>query len=412
MKNSIIYEIFVRNHSKEGSFSQIKKDIPRIKKMGVDIVWLMPIHPIGVIDRKGAEGSPYSIRDYNVIDESLGDEKSLKELITTVHDHNMKIIIDVVYNHTSKDSSLIKSHPEWFLKDSSGNIIQKWPEWSDITDLDFKNIPLWENLIDSLRKWRSLGIDGFRCDVASLVPLKFWLKAKESLPEDTIWLAESTHRSFLKIHRRNGYIGESDAELHQAFQITYEYDGFEYLEKSNFSKKGIEQYINHLDIQETMLPRGALKLRFIENHDQPRAASRFKNKEQLLAWTHLYLLLDGVPLIYAGQEYGISHLPNLFEKDVIPWESGDHDFNHKFLEIIKLSKGVKKDCTHCDAEYIDDSVVKIKWTGAKVVHEFIINLSEKQQLFSSPLKLTDSRKLESVDPFSVTSAVSTSKKTF
>ena len=183
LRNAVIYEIYVRNHSDEGTFSGVTRDLDRIRSMGVDIIWLMPIHPIGKVSKKGSLGCPYSISDYRSVNPEYGSLNDFKRLIDKTHELGMKLIIDVVYNHTSHDSILVKEHPEFFQHNPSGQPITTVPEWSDVIDLKHPDPELTTYLIDSLKYWASMGVDGFRCDVASLVPVEFWQKARRELQE-------------------------------------------------------------------------------------------------------------------------------------------------------------------------------------------------------------------------------------
>lgn len=172
LRNEIIYCIYVRNHTPEGTFAAIMPDLQRIKGLGVDIIWFMPIHPIGETKRKGVEGSPYTIKDYRAVNLAYGTIDDFKALVAAIHDLGMKVMLDVVYNHTSPDSWLAGQHPEWFYRRPNGEMGNKVGEWYDIVDLDYSHPELWDYQIETLKQWAAI-VDGFRCDVASLVPLDF-----------------------------------------------------------------------------------------------------------------------------------------------------------------------------------------------------------------------------------------------
>ena len=165
-----IYSIFVRNHG--GKFAVIEKDIPRIKALGVDMIWLLPIHPIGKKQRKGRLGSPYAIADYRSVNPEYGSMEDFRHFADVVHASGMKLMIDVVYNHTSPDSWLAQHHPEWFYHKPDGSFGNRIGDWSDIIDLDYSQPGLWDYQIETLKMWAEV-VDGFRCDVAPLVPLSF-----------------------------------------------------------------------------------------------------------------------------------------------------------------------------------------------------------------------------------------------
>jgi len=183
LRNKVIYQVFPRQYSKENNFQGVIKDLKRIKELGTDIVYLLPIHPIGVKNKKGSLGCPYSIQDYRKICRDLGTFSDFEELINRTHELGMKLIIDVVFNHTSRDSRLLNEHPEYFYKNESGEFANRVGDWWDVTDLDYSNKDLWNELIDTLGFYARLGVDGFRCDVATLVPLEFWVEARKALEE-------------------------------------------------------------------------------------------------------------------------------------------------------------------------------------------------------------------------------------
>lgn len=379
LKNAVIYEVYLPGYSREGNFEALYNDLERVKELGIDIIWLMPIHPIGKEGRKGTYGSPYAIKDYRAINPLLGDEKGFKELIDKVHIMGMKIIIDVVYNHTSRDSLILEQHPEWFLKDENGNVTRKFEDWSDVYDLDYDNEDLWSYQIETLRKWADMGIDGFRCDVAPLVPIDFWIKAREVLNKDRelIWLAESVHKRFVKHIRDKGFIAHSDTELHQAFDLTYDYDGFEYLQDYFKGEAEIRDYLNYLFVQETLYPANAVKLRFLENHDVNRIAEIITDINSMKNWVVFYMLLPGATLVYPGQEINVSNSMDFFEKESIDWENGNMEFYEFFRKALSISKDIKEQCTKFCIKEIIKGVVEIRWKCKDNEYISIINLENK-----------------------------------
>ena len=178
-RNLVIYEIYVRNHGAHGNFNDIETDLPRLHTLGVDVLWFMPIHPIGELNKKGSLGCPYSVRDYRQVNPEYGTKEDFRQLVWQVHEHGMKVMIDVVFNHTSHDSVLADEHPEYFYQGENGELITNEPEWSDVIDLRHPNKDLNEYLIETLEEWVDLGVDGFRCDVAARIPLEFWRKARK-----------------------------------------------------------------------------------------------------------------------------------------------------------------------------------------------------------------------------------------
>ncbi len=379
LKHAVIYEIYVPGHSDSGNFEGVTEDLERIKDLGADIIWLMPIHPIGEEGRKGSLGSPYAIKDYRGINPLLGDEASLKKLIEKTHDLEMKIIIDVVYNHTAKDSTLVYEHPEWFLKDYNGHLSRKVDDWSDIYDLDYSNLDLWDYQIETLGIWLGMGIDGFRCDVAALIPIEFWNKARAVLNRDreVIWLAESVHKGFVKYLRDRGFTAHSDPELHQAFDLTYDYDGFEYLENCFQSRGELKEYLKYLYLQETLYPKEAIKLRFLENHDNERIGAIISDPNILKNWVVFYSLLPGAFLVWAGQEILTRKRTDFFEKEILNWENGDYEFYEFYKKVIQVAKKIKQKCNRFGIEELKPGIVKINWCGVNEEYGTVLNLNLK-----------------------------------
>lgn len=341
LRNSVIYSVYVRNYGENGTFKDVEEDLERIEKIGIDIIWLMPIHPIGVKNKKGSLGCPYAIKNYREVNPEYGTLEDFKSLINSIHSLGMKCIIDVVYHHTSPDSYLLEAFPEYFYRKSNGSLGNKVGDWTDIIDLDYRNKELWDYLIESLKYWVSLGVDGFRCDVASLIPLEFWIKSREEVSKinkNTIWLAESVHHSFLREIRKAGFIAHSDGELYEAFDICYDYDVNEefiaYLDR----RGTLESYIEKVRQQEVIYPENYIKLRFLENHDQPRIASKVKDFELLKVWTGLLYFQKGTTLIYNGQESLESHTPSLFDIDKINLKNQ----NQKLVELMKKLYEIKQ----------------------------------------------------------------------
>lgn len=324
LRKKVIYSIYIRNHTAEGTFKSIVPDLDRIKSLGVDIIWFLPIHPIGKEDRKGTLGCPYSIKDYRAVNPEYGTMENFRELVTEIHNRDMKCMIDVVYNHTSADSVLTQEHPEWFYHNEDGEIIPRIADWSDVRDLNYDNPELWDYQIETLKSWAEF-VDGFRCDVASIVPVGFWQKARaevEKIKPDFMWLAETVDPEFIIFLRSMGYHGSSDSEVYNAFDITYDYDikrfYFDYIE----GKITLKEYIYELNRQEWTYPDNYIKLRCLENHDIPRAAHNFPNGDVLANRTAFMYFQKGTALLYGGQETADTNSPSLFDVDKVNWNTG------------------------------------------------------------------------------------------
>ena len=338
LRNKLIYQVYVRNHTAEGTFRAIEPDLPRIRALGTDIVYLMPIHPIGVAGKKGSLGCPYANRDYRSVNPAYGTMEDFLHFVDAVHENGMQCMIDVVYNHTSPDSTLRYEHPEFFYHASDGSFGNRFGDWADVIDLDYSNRALWDYQIESLKQWAAV-VDGFRCDVASLVPLEFWQEARAACAQvkpDLIWLGETVHKSFQLEARRQGMEAiYSDAEGYAAFDIEYGYEIRELLDDYWAGKRSLHEWVEALNLQECMYPANYIKLRCLENHDQPRIAGRISDPIALSNWHALMFMLKGTPMIYSGEEFCDANQPSLFDIDPVNWSGRDISDELRVLAALK-----------------------------------------------------------------------------
>lgn len=343
LQTQVIYSVYVRNHTPEGTFRAVIPDLDRIRALGTDIIWFLPIHPIGVEGKKGTLGCPYANRDYRSVNPAYGTMDDFKALVQEIHARGMKCMIDVVYNHTSPDSTLYREHPDFFYHGADGKPGNKMGDWSDVIDLDYHNPDLWAYQIESLKFWAGI-VDGFRCDVASFVPLAFWKAARKAVSAvnpEAIWLAETVHQSFGCLARYKGVRSELDYDMYEAFDMEYEYDIREAFDKYLQGKIVLSHYLDMLNFQEAIYPANYNKLRFLENHDQPRICSYVTDEQALRNYTAMLYFLKGTTLLYAGQEFENDHLPSLFEKEPIDRHTGkDLTPLLKALASIKRALGV------------------------------------------------------------------------
>ena len=386
LRQSVIYQVYNRNHNESGTFRELIGDLKRIKQLGVDILYLLPIHPIGKKDKKGSLGCPYSIQDYREVNPEYGTLEDFKDLIKATHEHGMKLMIDVVYNHTSRDSVLLKTHPEWFYKNDEGEFANRIGDWSDVTDLDYtKDVALWDELIDILKYWAALGVDGYRCDVASFIPIKFWIKARSEVAKinpDFIWLAESVDGGFIKGVRSLGYEVCSDSELYQAFDICYDYDVYCYFKDYLLGKSSLAEYVKRVQLQEYIYPGNYVKLRCLENHDQTRIASLVQSKEQLNMWTAFNYLQKGATMIYAGQEAGCQHQPSLFDVDKVDWSQ----YNEAGMaDLMKQLAIIKKDPVMSEGYY----EIELGTVSDTVYLSYESSVKQRLAIFNFSLKVGD-----------------------
>jgi cyclomaltodextrinase / maltogenic alpha-amylase / neopullulanase len=314
LREGVIYEVFPRNFSAKGDFNGITAKLDELKDLGVNILWLMPIHPLGEKMKKGTIGSPYAIRDYYAINPDYGTEADLKRLVAEAHKRGMKVIIDVVANHTAWDSVMME-HPEFYKQDASGKIIPPVPSWTDVAGLNYENPKLREYMIAMLKHWidpATFDLDGFRCDVAYEVPTSFWEEARTHLVKvkpDIMMLAEASKPELLV----------------KAFDADYSWPLHAALNNVLLNGAPASDLRRSWEESRAQFPRGALHLRFSDNHDEPRAVARFGIKGSLAAAV-LMFSLDGVPLLYNGMEVGDateSGDPALFEKVPIFWHPKD-----------------------------------------------------------------------------------------
>jgi cyclomaltodextrinase len=326
VRDGVIYEIYPRAFSAAGDFNGITSQLDRLKDLGVTILWLMPIHPIGQEKKKGTIGSPYAVRDYYGINPDYGTKADLQRLIAEAHRRGMKVVIDIVANHTSWDSALMK-HPEFYKKDAKGNITYPY-NWFDIAALNYNNQELRRYMTDVLVYWlRDFDLDGFRCDVAGEIPTDFWENARtelEKIKPDILMLAEA-HKAELLV---KAFDLDYSWPLHSAMTEVLHGHG-----RASDLRAAWESEVKEW-------PRGALHMRFSDNHDERRAIARF-GEPGALAASALAFTLDGVPMLYNGMEVGDtteSGAPALFEKLPVFWPIAERrpEFPRFYKQLIAL----------------------------------------------------------------------------
>ena len=358
LRNQVIYQVYPRQYSKEGTFEALRKDLDRIVDLGISILYLLPIHPIGHVGRKGVDGCPYSISDYYGIAEELGTMDDFDRLVKDAHEKGLKVMLDIVFNHTSRDSKLTIEHPEWFYKNDDGGFANRIGDWSDVTDLTYKDPKQWTYLIDNLVFWAKK-VDGFRCDVAPMVPLKFWQEAREAVEKVSkghVWLTESVHPHFIQYIRSLGHDAHSDGEMYQAFDIGYDYDIDDFYEGYLKGENSLSSYLDAVEKQDFMYPKNYIKLRAFENHDKSRLRAKVKDEDMFKNMLAMSFFFKGTPMLYNGVEAMSTKHLTLFDKDPIDWD--EHQDITSFLkQLITLKKHPLNRDGHFKVHYKDGGAV-------------------------------------------------------
>ncbi len=323
-KSAVIYELNIRQFSEKGDFNSIISHLDRLKEMGVDIIWFMPVHPIGEKNRKGGLGSYYSVKDYTAVNPNYGTLSDFKNLVDEIHKRDMFVLIDWVANHTAWDNPWVEAHPDWYSKDSAGQMIPPiGTDWSDVVDLNYDNPEMRAAMIEALQFWvQECEIDGYRCDVADWVPEDFWSAARaalDSINPDIFMLAEA-----------------ENPKLHPAFDMTY---GWEMHHISNEIAKGKMNFdsLHHYMIKEdSNFSKAAYRMYFTSNHDEnswngtvfERYGENYKN------WAVVMATIDGMPLLYSGQESKMNERLKFFVKDTIVWN--DYPLEDFYSDLYTL----------------------------------------------------------------------------
>jgi glycosidase len=327
-ENAVIYEVNIRQYTEEGTFKAFTAHLPRLQKLGVDIVWLMPVHPVGEKNRKGSLGSYYSVRDYHAVNPEYGTMDELKELVAEAHEQGMHVLLDWVANHTAWDNPLIYDHPEWYEKDSAGNIFSPF-DWTDVAQLDYDNDSLRMYMTDALKFWvREADIDGYRCDVAGMVPCDFWNDVRASLDsiKPVFMLAEDEANTCL---------------TETAFDMNYAWELHHILNEVAKKEMTVQDIKDYFMRQDSTYDPDIYRMNFITNHDENSwngtEFERMGDAVEVMAL--LTFTVPGMPLLYSGQEIGMKKRLEFFEKDAIEWKESEWEkIYQKFIKLKKSNK--------------------------------------------------------------------------
>ena len=325
-KNATIYQINTRQFTPEGTFRAAELQLPRLRDLGVGIVWLMPIHPIGEVNRKGTLGSPYSVKDYYGVNPEFGTLDDLKTFVRAAHDLGLRVILDWVANHSAWDCNLTTEHPEWYTRDWKGDFSPTvWWDWADIIDLDFDQPGLRQYMTEAMVWWvREVDVDGFRCDVAGFVPTDFWDTARREMEavKPVFMLAEWEAR-----------------DLHTAaFDMTYAWHWNDVVHKIAVGQADVNALRVYYSWNEKAYPRDIMRMLFVSNHDKNAwEGTEFEQfGEALEAAIVLSVVSEGMPLIYNGQEAGNERRLAFFERDPIDWRP--HPLGDLYARLFALKR--------------------------------------------------------------------------
>lgn len=370
-KNATIYEVNIRQFTPEGTFKAFENHLPRLKKMGIDIIWLMPIHPIGVEKRKGTLGSYYSVKDYYGINPEFGNKQDFKHLVDKIHQMGMYVIVDWVANHSAWDNPIAKEHPDWYTKTEEGNFQPTpWYDWDDVIDFDYENPELRKYMTEALVYWvKDFNIDGYRCDTAGFLPTDFWDNAREEMDavKPVFMLAEWESRD---LHKK-------------AFDMTYSWTLFDKMTAVTRDKKSIAGLVEYMAHDVSTFPRDGYRMVFTDNHDMNSwNGNMFANFGDGLEASMVFCgIVNGMPLVYGGQEAGLNRSLKFFDKDLIDWSKMPYEnlyqklfdlkhknqalwngknggvmvriFNDKLDQVISFSRTKSNDKVICIINYSD-----------------------------------------------------------
>jgi cyclomaltodextrinase len=334
LQDAVIYEIFPRAFSRQGTLAGITEQLDTLHELGVNVLWLMPISPTGKEKRLGRLGSPYSIKDYYAIDPDLGTKADLTALVQAAHQRKMRVILDMVPDHTSWDS-VMRAHPNFYQHDSAGKIISPHG-WSDVAGLNYGDPALRRYMDDMFLYWlKAFHVDGFRCDAAGMVPTSFWDELRTQIKRenpDVLLLAEA-----------------SKPELMQhAFDLDYAWPLLATFSKVIDEGAPATAIRDTLDTQDAVFPQGTQHMLISDDHDEPRAVVRHGERGALAA-ASLAFTLPGVPLLYNGMEVGDatqSGGSQLFDKVDVDWTNASlfpyvPFFFHALIELRKNSPALQ-----------------------------------------------------------------------
>jgi glycosidase len=382
LRHGTIYEIFPRDFSPAGNIAGVTDQLDELHRLGVNILWTMPIHPIGEKGRKGTFGSPYSIRDYYAVDPHYGTLDDYKHFVAAAHQRGMKVIMDIVANHTAWDSVMM-TNKDFYKQDREGNVISPMPDWTDVAGLNYANPALRQYMVNMLKYWlKECDVDGYRCDAAPMIPKDFWEQTRAELSAvkpDILWLNE----------------GEVPDLLTNAFDLDYSW-------KLMWAMNGVltrgapaSDLRRSWEDSRALNPKGALRMRISDDHDETRAVARYGFGGALAA-SALMFTLDGVPLLYNGMEAGDateSADPALFDQRTICWQPHQNErpqFRSIYHDLIQLRQRNPALCTS-EVQWLHNSseATLVTLLRADSKDEFLVTINFSNRPLEATVELKD-----------------------
>jgi glycosidase len=325
-KDIVLYEINLRQYTEEGTIQAFEEHLPRLQELGVDVLWFMPVHPIGEENRKGELGSYYSVKDFKDINPEFGTLDDFKNMMNRAHEMGFYIMLDWVPNHTAWDNPLASEHPEYYMKDSTGSFIPPiGTDWTDVIQLDWTQEGLHDYMIEALSFWVELGVDGFRVDHPHKTPKEFWERARLALDEikPVLMLAENEGQTYF---------------LEKGFDMNYAWELHHIMNEVAQGKKNANAISKYFKKEENMFPSNVYRMRFLSNHDENSWAGTIEERmgDAHEAFAVFMFTMTGTPLIYNGQEECLSKRLEFFERDPIEW--GECELTGFYKSLITLKK--------------------------------------------------------------------------
>lgn len=332
-----IYCVNVRQFTPEGTLRALVPQLPRLAAMGVGIVWLLPIHPIGERNRKGSLGSYYSVRDYRAVGAEFGSLDDLRAVVAETHRLGMRLILDWVANHSAWDNPLAEHHPAWYRRDAAGAFVPPFPDWTDVIAFEYTNAELRTWMTESLLFWiRAADIDGFRCDVAGMVPTDFWEAARTALDaEKPVFMLSEWDDLFDPVHRT---VAAPTGQLRRAFDAQYGFRLHWLLDEIGAGEQPVSALDEYLRLERAHHPPGVSLLNFTSSHDvNSWEGSEYERLgANVLPLAVLAALLPGIPMVYGGQEAAVRHRLAFFERDSIEW--ADYPLADFYTRLLTLHR--------------------------------------------------------------------------